>query len=620
MKPKKKPLLNLPLYRLNLSSVFPELPPVVQYTGDAQRPVASLVLFAAFLMSGHKPALCEDVPLDDLLKELEDSCKYNGVELSNVVAWAESLLIAPDAKPSAEVLEAVPRFIEGKGWGLKNYQIETAAWCAMRHGSVAAWDPGAGKTALATAAAIAAKRLGTCNDSRCYIYAPAIAMSEWIPYCVDLDKHFKEVRIISIDSASNHANMALDRTLGGGVIIDELHKMKADDSNRGDAIEHLRHRFQWGIGLSGTLLNTGIEGIVRSQDIALPGLSRFTDLWSFGRAFDAIYEKEFETGSGRKMRKHSVGLPPPDMEAAFNVYLSRGVRSLSFDSPEIRAEVDIKVQDVLRIDDWQMPDWAKELQGQLNKLDSRNQVFWGPDWRGKSGFAEYMGATALAMMKEMPDGELPSAPKVIQELCKDGRYNRVAVREYSNGIPIYRFEYAPGATVNVAEPWTIPYGCKIQYVLDWLDTNKDKPLVIGAVGTNSCLMMATGLEKYGYSYHLIDGRTKHRDRGKYKDEFQDGKVRVMLMQQAAGAESITLTRSNTSMLIDHNWSANTYKQFTRRTYRITSTEDCAHYDLQFNSIQKTVIDRLVKGQAFDSAVRREIEKGFWENGIIKQGI
>jgi hypothetical protein len=90
----------------------------------------------------------------------------------------------------------------------------------------------------------------------------------------------------------------------------------------------------------------------------------------------------------------------------------------------------------------------------------------------------------------------------------------------------------------------------------------------------------------------------------------------MLMQQAAGAESITLTRSSTSILLDHNWSAAVYTQFIHRTYRTGQTEDCEHYDYMFGLMQESVVRRLKRGLRFDQQIRQELETLYYDKNEV----
>jgi hypothetical protein len=615
---KRKPsaIPNVPIYRIDPGRAFPEVPRRVQTTSDSTRPVSSLVILAAYLMSGHFPAMSEDQPYEVFIEEIQRACLTHNVDIDLVFKWAESLLIPPDEAPTAEELAAVPTSLPALGWNLRQFQVSNAAWAVHRLGSILAMGCGVGKSGTATAAAIAAARVGRCRRTRCYIYCPVNAMDQWLPYCVELEKEYEDVHIFSIDSAFNAANQALDRTLGGAMIVDELHKLKSDDSRRGQAVEKLRNGFEWSVGLTGTLLSAGAEGVLRVQDIVLPGLSRFLNKWAFGDVFDATYTREFEGANGRKQSKTSIGMPPDAKEREFTLYMSRAVRSLSFNSPEVRDCLVMPDHSTIDVADWELPDWVREHQREISKLDSRNQVYWAPDWSSDTASKEYLGALALAIRDEDPLKELPTFPRVMQAVCKEGRIDRVIQRVWIDEIPHYRFVYNPSVVITPGEPWTLPRGPKIAFVRKWLEEHDKESLVIGAVGTLSCLMAAMELEHLGISYNVIDGRVKSKDRGALIKDFQDGKIRVMILQQAAGAESITLTHSNTSILLDHNWSAATYTQFIHRTYRTGQKEDCEHYDLQFGRIQERVVSRLRRGQAFDQNVRGELEKQLWDKGSL----
>jgi hypothetical protein len=604
--------LRLPMYVIDPSRVFPEVPSVKQTTADPQRAVAALTLFSAYILSGTKlVGSAEDTPIETIYEEIQNGCDLYNLDIDRVFSWAESLLIPiGENYTDSEISELIISDLPALGFKLRPFQRSRAAWAARRRGSILALDCGIGKTAAATAAAIAATKVGNCKPTRCHIYAPVNAFPVWKPYCEELRKTFPEVAVFSIDSAHNYKG--LDRTLGGAVIYDELHKLKADTSRRGNSCELLRAAYDWSVGLTGTYLHAGAEGILKTQDIVLPGLSRFLDKWKFGSAFDSIYQVTFKTKHGREKTKTALGLPPEAQAEAFATYLSRGVQSLSLFSPEVAAIVQMPGHSTIGVSDWLMPDWASELQGELTKADVRNLVYWAPSCQTDAETRAFLGALALALMEEDPLKILPTWPKVVQTACKEGRIERVIVKEYRDGIARYRFQYPPGCKPDFEDPDTLPAGPKITLVNKWLTDHKDESLVVAGVGTLTIYLVAKMLSDKGIEFRIIRGGTSTKERDEYQKEFQDGKVRVMLMQQAAGADCITLTHSSTSILIDHNWSPSVYTQFIHRTYRGGQKEECEHYDYTFGRMQETVVRRLKRGERFDAQIRTKLEKQFWD--------
>src|SRR5271170_4902507 len=224
--------LDVPYYVIDPSRVFPEVPSSPQNTRDATRPVASLTIFVAYLLSGNKlRGTFADTPMEQINKEIQFAClKYN-VDADRLFDWAQDLLLENSVTFSDEDrAKFVPRFIKGKNFNLREYQHKRAAWAAYRRGCILALGCGLGKSGTATAAAIGAVRSGRAKNTRCHILAPVNAMPQWKPYLIDLKEVFEEVLVLSIDSAHNYRN--IPQNLGGCIIFDELHKLKSDDSRR----------------------------------------------------------------------------------------------------------------------------------------------------------------------------------------------------------------------------------------------------------------------------------------------------------------------------------------------------------------------------------------------------
>ena len=608
--------LSVPIYVIDPHRVFPEVPSAKQLTSDATRPVASLVIFVAYLLSGvGLTGVYADTPMEQIDQEISNACDRYNVDKDRVFEWAESLLLPVGATFTDEEREKfIPKFIKAKGWSLRDYQWMKAAWCAYRKGSIMALGCGLGKSGTATAAAIGAANSGRCQKTRCDILAPLNAMPQWEPYVQELLGTYEEVRVLSIDSAHNY--VGIERGRGGAVIFDELHKLKSDNSRRGDACETIRNAYEWSVGLTGTLFHAGAEGVLRVQDMVLPGLSRFLNKWKFGDVFESTYEKKVG-----KRTKRTIGMPSDDHFDRFTEYMSRGVCSLSFDSPEVKDAVQMPGRNSITVDSWETPGWAREMTQRLAKLDSRNRVYWAPDAVTNEQTAQYMGALALAMAEYEPERKIPSFPKVMHAVCKEGRINRVITKIYpleGKGEPAFNYAYDPAiaASVNVHDVDTLPPGPKIAQVEQWLNENPKEPMILSSVGNLGMYMLAKLLMKHGVEFEIIRGDVDADERKRIVAEFEEGKFRVCLLQQAAGAESITLVRATTSILIDHHWSSSIYTQFMARNYRIGQTEFCEHYDYQFGTMQGQVIRRLRRGELFDARVRSQLEATYWNTSVV----
>ena len=78
------------------------------------------------------------------------------------------------------------------------------------------------------------------------------------------------------------------------------------------------------------------------------------------------------------------------------------------------------------------------------------------------------------------------------------------------------------------------------------------------------------LEKADISYELIVGGQTAEERERAKDNFQSGRVRVILCTIAAGGIGITLTRAATACFLQRSWSMVDNSQAEDRVHRIGS--------------------------------------------------
>lgn len=628
--------MSLPAIMIDPHRAWPEVPSKIQSSQDATRPMAVLSLYAAYLMSGtplNGPAA--DIPFEILYDKLVEGCKEHSLDLNRVLDWAESINM--DYTEIRDPTGLVPRSMPHRGLTLRTYQYESAVWSASRMGSILALSCGVGKTLTASAAAIGAYKLGKCSNERCYIFAPLNALGAWDSYCTDLREVFKDVKILSLDSA--HRWKGLPRHLGGAMIIDELHNAKTEGARRSMAMTEIRGAFQWCVGLTGTLLHAGPEGILQVQDLVLPGSCRFFNKWAFGDAFKCVVE----VPAGRRTRKMLV-IPPAEQQGPFCAYMARFVKSLSQTSPDVADTLKLPGLTSMTLDTWEEPAWVQERRKEVLTYDDGNRVLWSGNLVGKAARL-YIGAFTLALADEIantpevkPDGddaddaadeaaeaavvqqslggqleidpgeqELPSFALVLSALRKEGIYDRAIQKIITaDGDVRYSFIYP----TDTLDPLNMPLGPKILHVLDWLDKNPDEPLVVAAYHRETVTLLASLFDKRGDTYRMIRGGVKRQDRKVSIAEFQEGKVRIMLMQQKAGSESIELTRAANSMLIEHSWIPATYTQFMARTYRGGQERPCNHYDLTFGEFQLHMLRKLIRGEGFDAAVRHQLEQAW----------
>lgn len=98
----------------------------------------------------------------------------------------------------------------------------------------------------------------------------------------------------------------------------------------------------------------------------------------------------------------------------------------------------------------------------------------------------------------------------------------------------------------------------------------DEPVVACAASRQLIDIAAARLDKEKISYGLITGPVSLADRERYIEEFQAGKLRVMLMTIAAGGVGITLTKARILVRLQRSWSNLENKQVEDRVHRIGS--------------------------------------------------
>ena len=81
-------------------------------------------------------------------------------------------------------------------------------------------------------------------------------------------------------------------------------------------------------------------------------------------------------------------------------------------------------------------------------------------------------------------------------------------------------------------------------------------------------MLAKELEKAGFSYLYLSGRTPKEQRKKMVQEFQTGNIQVFLISLKAGGTGLNLTQADVVVHYDPWWNVAAQNQATDRTHRI----------------------------------------------------
>jgi superfamily II DNA or RNA helicase len=632
--------MQLPLLVANISKTWPETLGSGRQnsvrTVDHPSPLGSLAVMVAHSMAGGHL----NVDRAAAAQEIADYLKSVNVPVARLAKWAKSLLI-PHTETAPE--SACPTYNKAFKFTLHPYQHDNARWAAHRMGSLLAFGCGVGKTATAVSAALGAVALGNASAARCLIIAPVNAMGVWERAKPDLLDVFQQVIVYSGDSVHHLTN--LDPGPGGVIIIDEAHRAKGSEARRSKALLQVRGCFDWGIALSGSMLESGPEGLIQLHEAACPGLARYSSAMLFGENFDCIARKRI----GRQIRRKLV-IPSEAGQALMVPYMARSTRSLSFTSPEVASVVHIPDHESIVEDSWSRPDWAPASPNTL--------------WLPETPWRVYAGALAVCMMRDSrakilakaaewnipvvdDDGNptdsqddadwdniatklkslkddpffpvdqlddlreamlgcgLPSFPRVFNALIREGRHARCIERIDIPG-PVKRvswaWRWAPGC--SHAEPGEGP---KIAYVRRWLETHPGEALVVGAGGRATVAAIVAMLGSMNIAHRVIQGGVSAADRATFVTDFQNGVFPVMVVQQVAGSEAITLTRAATSILVDHDLKATAYTQFIHRTWRQGQAQETTHIDLVFGDVQGQVLSTIHRGRSFDQNTRDQLE-------------
>jgi superfamily II DNA or RNA helicase len=342
-----------------------------QAVATSDRPWCSLIncLATPAMLTGYAKALS----IEQRVSAIHRALATYDVPEERAVLWAQSL--NGHRLPKLVTAQVGPITLDV-------YQVNAIARMTLA-GGVMALSCGLGKTPAAIAAA-----LSTAHRARLWIVCPINAFPTWRRWVPFLQEHFKEVRIISMDSLHKvHPEAAT----GGCIIYDEVHLLGVLSAKRTKEAHRIRRAFDFGLCLTGTLLHGGIEKTLSILDLAVPGLARFANRWAAGEYFNCLVKKQF---GARKVT--ALERPAGKNRESFFAWLSFACVSYNRDSDEVQAAVSIPEQTVHRI-----------------KL--------GEPWEP---LHELAANVALAMLET--DGKLPDAAKVAHHLCRFGVEAKIA--------------------------------------------------------------------------------------------------------------------------------------------------------------------------------------------------
>jgi SNF2 family DNA or RNA helicase len=111
---------------------------------------------------------------------------------------------------------------------------------------------------------------------------------------------------------------------------------------------------------------------------------------------------------------------------------------------------------------------------------------------------------------------------------------------------------------------------KLDVMMELLEEMEGRPLVVCALSKQLINLASARLEKSGIQHGLITGDVHEMDRRRNLDQFQDGKLRALLVTIGAGGVGLTMTAADTILFLQRSWSLIQNLQMEDRVHRIGS--------------------------------------------------
>lgn len=128
-------------------------------------------------------------------------------------------------------------------------------------------------------------------------------------------------------------------------------------------------------------------------------------------------------------------------------------------------------------------------------------------------------------------------------------------------------EITEDGSVKLVSPST-----KVDDMVDLLEEMGEAPLVVAAVSRQLIELAGKKLEQLKIPHGYVTGAQTPSERRVAVDSFQAGRLRVILLTLGAGAEGITLTRADTMLFLQEDFSEVANRQAQDRVHRIGSEQ------------------------------------------------
>ena len=353
-----------PAYKI---SAFPgcEGAPMQAVASADRRMCAFVSAVASVFLGGRLQGTlynANDAQVDEYVTE---ACAAFDIPEYRLALWARSVAHAEDVPPLPSA--------EFAGLTLHQFQLGAIQTLTPAGGALGLFC-GAGKTVTGAAAAVHLMR-SFHYAPRLWIGCPLNAIPAWERMRPFLAPFFTEIRIFSVDSAHKYVGLS---PIGGVLILDELHLLGGRETRRTKSCHTLRSRFDAGIGLTGTLVHSGVEATLSYADLCVPGMSLFATRWAAGEHFKCLVKKKLGPRTVTALEK-----PTGANRERFLEWLARWCYMLRPESPEVRACLAIPeqaVHEVRLLEPWrdtvhEVADIANQILAETGELPHAQAVF-----------------------------------------------------------------------------------------------------------------------------------------------------------------------------------------------------------------------------------------------------
>lgn len=182
---------------------------------------------------------------------------------------------------------------------------------------------------------------------------------------------------------------------------------------------------------------------------------------------------------------------------------------------------------------------------------------------------------------ELPDGDKVVAPNILSQMTR-------LLQFASNPILVGGPDLSPkqSTAIDLLEFESLPAILWINY--------------IKTAGT-----LLEKLEKKGYSVGLLTGETSNAMRDKIVQDFQNGKIDVIIAHPGVGKFGLTLTAAKTVIYVERSYNGDDYYQSLHRVRRI-GTKHSPHVILLLSSILERLKDEVKEKPTIDHVVHKSL--------------